>query len=39
VEIRWPNGNKEVHSNISGDQLLTVREGTGIVPSLGWPKR
>jgi hypothetical protein len=39
VEIRWPNGNKEVHSNISCDQLLTVRESTGIVPSLGWPKR
>ena len=39
VEIRWPNGSKEVHSNISCDQLLTVREGTGIVPGLGWPKR
>jgi len=39
LEIRWPNGNKEVHSNIACDQLLTVREGTGIVPSLGWPKR
>ena len=36
VEIRWPSGNKEVHSNIPCDQLVTVREGTGIVPSLGW---
>jgi hypothetical protein len=39
VEIRWPNGSTETHANVPCDQLVTVREGVGIVPSEGWRKR
>jgi hypothetical protein len=36
VKIRWPNGEWQALSNVPANQLLTVKEGTGIVPSLGW---
>lgn len=36
VRIRWPNGISQVLPNISADQLLTVKEDTGIVPTVGW---
>jgi hypothetical protein len=39
IEIRWPNGLQEKFRNIGANQLLTLREGTGIVPSKGWPKK
>ena len=39
IEIRWPNGLEEKFKNIGANQLLTLREGTGIVPSKGWPKK
>ena len=29
--IRWPNGGKETVTNVAADQLVTVREGAGIV--------
>ena len=31
IEVRWPNGLQESASNISADQLVTFREGAGIV--------
>jgi len=31
LEIRWPNGLKETIANVSADQLVTVREGSGIA--------
>ena len=31
LEIRWPNGAKESLSKVAADQLITVREGSGIV--------
>ena len=37
VEIFWPSGLQERFSKIAADQLVTFREGAGIVPSLGWP--
>jgi enediyne biosynthesis protein E4 len=39
VDIRWPSGLEEKVKNIPADQLITVQEGAGIVPSKGWPKR
>ena len=31
VEIRWPNGTKESLAKVAANQLITVREGSGIV--------
>jgi hypothetical protein len=38
IEIRWPNGLTETLKAVQSDQLVTVLEGTGIVPSKGWSK-
>jgi enediyne biosynthesis protein E4 len=31
IEIHWPTGASETHTRIAADQLITVREGDGIV--------
>jgi len=31
LEIRWPNGRREIVENVDADQLLVIREGAGIV--------
>jgi enediyne biosynthesis protein E4 len=31
LEIRWPNGKKEILTKIEADHLVTVREGAGIL--------
>jgi hypothetical protein len=31
LEIRWPNGNKEMVERVAADQLVVIREGAGIV--------
>ena len=31
LEIRWPNGGVERIENVAADQLITVREGAGVV--------
>jgi enediyne biosynthesis protein E4 len=31
IEIHWPNGASEAHPGITADQLVTLREGEGIV--------
>ncbi len=36
VEIHWPNGLRETLKAVAADQLVTVREGAGIVPGRGW---
>jgi enediyne biosynthesis protein E4 len=38
VEIRWPTGQKERFAAVKADQLITIKEGTGIVASVGWSK-
>ncbi len=38
VSIRWPNGLKEELKGVTADQLIVVREGSGIVPKQGWSK-
>ena len=31
IEVRWPNGRLEKIEDVTGDQLVVVREGAGIV--------
>jgi hypothetical protein len=31
LEIRWPNGGREVIENVAADQLVVIREGSGVV--------
>ncbi len=31
LEVRWPNGNIEKIAGVAADQLVTVREGSGVV--------
>jgi hypothetical protein len=38
IEIRWPNGLEEKYKAVPANQLVTIVEGKGIVPSKGWTK-
>ena len=38
VEIRWLSGLQEKLKAVAADQLITVKEGKGIVPGAGWSK-
>ena len=38
IEIYWPNGQRETLKRVPANQLVTVREGAGIVASKGWGK-
>jgi hypothetical protein len=31
IEIHWPTGVSETHSGVAANQLVTIREGEGIV--------
>jgi hypothetical protein len=37
LEIRWPNGNKETITNIPANQLVVIKEGSGIITSQKFP--
>ncbi len=39
IEIYWPNGLHEKLKSIPANQLVTVREGAGIVASKGWASK
>ena len=39
IEIRWPSGLQEKFKAVAADQLLTFKEGAGIVPGAGWYKK
>ena len=39
LEIRWPNGKRETLAKVPGDQLVVVREGSGIIRSERWPRK
>ena len=39
VKIRWPNGDWQTLPAVGVNQLVTVKEGVGIVPSAGWASR
>jgi hypothetical protein len=36
--IHWPSGIEEKYSNVKCDQLITIREGHGIIPNWGWAR-
>jgi hypothetical protein len=36
IDVFWPNGLHETYKKIPANQLVTIREGTGLVPNLGW---
>ena len=38
IAIRWPSGAHEELKGVSADQLIVVKEGTGIVAGSGWSK-
>ena len=38
IDIRWPSGLQEKLKAVVADQLITVKEGTGIVAGAGWSK-
>jgi len=39
LEIHWPSGLKETFSGVAADQLIAIKEGTGVIPELGWARR
>ena len=39
VEVFWPNGRHDAFKGLASNQLVTLKEGTGIVPSRGWPAK
>ena len=38
VEVFWPNGLHELYRKIPANQLITLREGAGIVSNQGWSR-
>jgi hypothetical protein len=38
IAIRWPSGAHEELKGVAADQLIVVKEGTGIVAGEGWSK-
>jgi hypothetical protein len=38
VEVYWPNGSHESFSKISANQLITIKEGVGLVANRGWSR-
>jgi hypothetical protein len=39
LEIYWPNGRHETLKGVTGNQLVTIKEGVGVIPSRGWPAK
>ena len=39
IEVNWPNGAQEKISKVAADQLVTIQEGKGIIPTIGWRAR
>jgi hypothetical protein len=38
LDIYWPNGLHEQYKSVSANQLITLREGSGIVSNKGWSR-
>jgi hypothetical protein len=38
LKIRWPSGLTEKYPGVKCDQLVTLREGHGIIPNMGWAR-
>jgi hypothetical protein len=39
LDVRWPSGKRQSFAKVEADQLLTINEETGIVPSRGFVRR
>jgi hypothetical protein len=39
LDIRWPNGRRQSFARVPADQLVTINEESGIVPSQGFAVR
>jgi hypothetical protein len=38
LEIRWPNGDKEVVSKVAADHLVVIKEGSGVIKTEAFGK-
>jgi len=38
VEIYWPSGLREQYKKVAANQLVTLREGVGVVKNKGWSR-
>ncbi|MGA8271015.1 MAG: ASPIC/UnbV domain-containing protein, partial [Candidatus Sulfotelmatobacter sp.] len=38
VEIRWPSGLQEKFKAVAADQLIVIKESSGMVPGAGWAR-
>jgi enediyne biosynthesis protein E4 len=38
IEVHWPSGAVEKFKTVTADQLIVVKEGSGIQPNAGWSK-
>jgi len=38
IDVVWPNGVRDQFKKIPANQLVTIREGKGIVPGKGWSR-
>jgi enediyne biosynthesis protein E4 len=38
ITVHWPSGISETYPAVKCDRLITIREGHGIVPNLGWER-
>jgi hypothetical protein len=36
VDVRWPSGLEEKFNAVAADQLVTLKEGSGMARSIGW---
>jgi hypothetical protein len=36
IDIHWPNGRHDTLKGIEANQLITIKEGMGLVPMRGW---
>jgi len=39
LDVHWPNGLHETVKRVAANQLVTIREGAGVIPGRGLPKR
>jgi hypothetical protein len=38
VRVRWPSGTWQDIGSVAANQLVTIKEGTGVVPTIGWKR-
>ena len=38
IEIRWPSGLQEKFKAVAADQLVVIKEGTGVLAGAGWSR-